>query len=102
MWGGMRDRSVGSGSQEVGIKYLTLIRITKGENELLVFEGLLLLNLESMKKFDKYIFSLKGIDRPFGEGVENILIRSVLVNWRLGYFFYLILKGLLLKISKKP
>jgi hypothetical protein len=28
----------------------------------------------------------KGIDRPFGRGVESILIRSLLVNWRLGYF----------------
>ena len=45
---------------------------------------------------------LKGIDRPFRGGVESILIRSLLVNWRLGYFFYLILKGLLHKISKKP
>ncbi|MFN9979515.1 MAG: hypothetical protein ACK53Y_06360, partial [bacterium] len=45
---------------------------------------------------------LKGIDRPFGGGVESILIRSILVNWRLGYFFYLILKGLRHKISKKP
>jgi hypothetical protein len=44
----------------------------------------------------------KGIDRPFGGGVESILIRSLLLNWRLGYFFYLILKGLLHKISKKP
>jgi hypothetical protein len=46
---------------------------------------------------------LKGIDRPFGGGgVESILIRSLLVNWRLGYSFYLFLKGLLHKISKKP
>jgi hypothetical protein len=44
---------------------------------------------------------IKGIDRPFGGGVESILIRSLLVNWKLGYFFYLILKGLLHKISKK-
>ncbi len=43
-----------------------------------------------------------GIDRPFGGGVESILIRSLVVNWRLRYFFYLILKGLLHKISKKP
>jgi hypothetical protein len=28
--------------------------------------------------------SIKGIDRPFGRGVESILIGSVLVNWRLG------------------
>ena len=46
--------------------------------------------------------TLKGIDRPFGGGVESILIRSILINWRLGYFFYLILKGLRHKISKKP
>ncbi len=45
---------------------------------------------------------IKGIDRPFGGGVESILIRSILINWRLGYFFYLILKGLRHKISKKP
>jgi hypothetical protein len=36
------------------------------------------------------------------EKVESILIRSLLVNWRLGYFLNLILKGLLHKISKKP
>jgi hypothetical protein len=46
--------------------------------------------------------NLKGIDRPFRGGVESILILSLLVNWRLGYFFYHILKGLLHKISKKP
>jgi hypothetical protein len=45
--------------------------------------------------------SFKGIDRPFGGGVESILIRSVFVNWRLGKFFYLILNGLHHKISKK-
>jgi hypothetical protein len=45
---------------------------------------------------------LKGIDRPFRGRVESILIRSLLVNWRLGYFLNLILKGLLHKISKKP
>jgi hypothetical protein len=45
---------------------------------------------------------LKGIDRPFRGEVESILIRSLLVNWRLGYFFNLILKGLLQKISEKP
>jgi hypothetical protein len=31
--------------------------------------------------------TFKGIDRPFGGGVESILIRSVFVNWRLGKFF---------------
>jgi hypothetical protein len=46
--------------------------------------------------------NVKGIDRPFGGGVESILILSVLLNWKLGYFFYLILKGLLHKISIKP
>jgi hypothetical protein len=45
---------------------------------------------------------IKGIDRPFGGRVESILIRSVLVNWRLSYFFYFILKGLHHKINKKP
>jgi hypothetical protein len=45
--------------------------------------------------------SFKGIDRPFGGGVESILIRSVFVNWRLGNFCYLILNGLHHKISKK-
>jgi hypothetical protein len=30
------------------------------------------------------------------------LIRSVMTNWRLGNFFYVILKGLHHKISKKP
>jgi hypothetical protein len=29
-------------------------------------------------------------------------IPSVLVNWRLGRFFYIILKGIHQKISKKP
>jgi hypothetical protein len=36
------------------------------------------------------------------EGVESILIGSLLVNWRLGYFYFLILKGLIHKINKKP
>jgi hypothetical protein len=46
--------------------------------------------------------NFKDIDWPFGGGggVESILIRSLLLNWRLGYFFYLILKGLLHKIIK--
>jgi hypothetical protein len=48
------------------------------------------------------VFNLKGIDRPFRGRVESILIQSLLVNWRLGYFLNLILKGLLHKISKKP
>jgi hypothetical protein len=42
----------------------------------------------------------KGIDHQFRGGVESTLIRSLLVNWRLGYFLNLILKGLLQKISK--
>ncbi len=46
--------------------------------------------------------SLKGIDRPFGRGVESRLIWSAMVHWRLGWFFYLILKGLHQKINKKP
>jgi hypothetical protein len=32
--------------------------------------------------------SVKGIDRPFGEGVKSRLIRSLLINWRLGNFFF--------------
>ncbi len=36
---------------------------------------------------DTQAVEIKGIDRPFGEGVESILIRSVFVNWRLGNFF---------------
>jgi hypothetical protein len=40
------------------------------------------------KAFQKVFLQLfKGIDRPFGGGVESILIRFLLVNWRLGYFF---------------
>ena len=31
-------------------------------------------------------FLLKGIDRPFGRGVESRLIWSALVKWRLGFF----------------
>jgi hypothetical protein len=34
-----------------------------------------------------------SIDRPCGGRVESILIRSVPLNWMLGYFLYLILKG---------
>ncbi len=33
---------------------------------------------------------------------SKLLLILILVNWRLGYFSYLILKGLLHKISKKP
>jgi hypothetical protein len=32
-------------------------------------------------------FQFKGIDRPFGRGVESRLIQSLLINWRLGHFF---------------
>ncbi len=48
---------MGSVSQEVGVNYLTLIRMTKDENELVAFLELLLLNVESMEKSEKiYIF----------------------------------------------
>jgi hypothetical protein len=57
---------------------------------------------EPTKKASLSFVLLKGIDRPFGRGVESILIRSLLVNWRLGYFLNLILKALLHKTSKKP
>ncbi len=46
--------------------------------------------------------SLKGIDRSFELRGEIRFIRSVMTNWRLGIFFYLILNGLHHKISKKP
>jgi hypothetical protein len=49
-----------------------------------------------------YRYNLKGIDRPFELRGESRLIRSVITNWMLGKFFYLILKGLHHKISKKP
>ncbi len=48
------------------------------------------------------ILILKGIDRPFRRGVKSSLIRSLFINWRLGNFFLLILKGFHHKISKKP
>ncbi len=57
-------------------------------------------DLELLKELNNFN-PLKGIDRPFGGGVESILVRSVFVNWRLGNFFYLILNGLHHKISKK-
>jgi hypothetical protein len=44
----------------------------------------------------------KGIDRSFEFRGEIRLIRSVMTNWRLGNFFFLILNGLHHKISKKP
>jgi hypothetical protein len=36
---------------------------------------------------------VKGIDQPFGSWVEKILIQSLLVSWRLGYFFLSHFKG---------
>ncbi len=49
-------------------------------------------------------FALKGIDRSFRGGVKSSLIRTLFINWRLGNFFLLILKGFHFhhKISKKP
>jgi hypothetical protein len=44
----------------------------------------------------------KGIDRSFELRGKIRYIRSVMTNWRLGSFFYLILNGLHHKISKKP
>jgi hypothetical protein len=44
----------------------------------------------------------KGIDRPFGGRVKSRLFRSLLINWRLGNFFLLILNGVHHKINKKP
>jgi hypothetical protein len=44
----------------------------------------------------------KGIDRSFELRGKIRLIRSEMTNWRLGNFFYVILKGLHHKISKKP
>jgi hypothetical protein len=48
------------------------------------------------------IKEFKGIDRPFWGEVKSSLIRSLFINWRLGKFFLLILKGFHHKISKKP
>jgi hypothetical protein len=45
---------------------------------------------------------VKGIDRSFELRGEIRLIRSLMTNWRLVNFFYLILNGLHHKISKKP
>jgi len=47
-------------------------------------------------------FEVKGIDRSFELRGNIRLIRSVMTNWRLGNFFYVILKGLHHKMSKKP
>jgi hypothetical protein len=44
----------------------------------------------------------KGIDRSFELRCEIRLNRLVMTNWRLGNFFYFILKGQHHKISKKP
>ncbi len=46
--------------------------------------------------------TFKGIDRSFELRGEIRLIRSVMTNWRLGNFFYFILKGHHHKIRKKP
>ncbi len=48
------------------------------------------------------IRTLKGIDRSFELRCEIKLNRFVMTNWRLGNFFYFILKGQYHKISKKP
>ncbi len=42
------------------------------------------------------------IDRSFELRGESGLIWSAMINWRLGNFFYFILKGHHHKISKKP
>ncbi len=47
------------------------------------------------------LITFKGIDRSFELRGGVRLIRSVMTNWRLGNFFYVILKGLHHKISKK-
>ncbi len=49
-----------------------------------------------------FIRILKGIDRSFELRCEIRLNRFVMTNWRLGYFFYFILKGQHHKISQKP
>ena len=36
---------------------------------------------------DYFYCTVKGIDQTFGEGVKSRLIRSLLINWRLGNFF---------------
>ncbi len=46
--------------------------------------------------------AFKGIDRSFKLKGESRLIWSVMTNWRLGNFFYFILKGHHQKISKRP
>ncbi len=43
----------------------------------------------------------KGIDRSFELRGESRLVWSVMTNWRLGNYFYFILKGHHHKISKK-
>jgi hypothetical protein len=48
------------------------------------------------------IIQFKGIYRSFELRDEIRLNRSVRTNWRLGIFFYFILKGHHHKISKKP
>ncbi len=48
--------------------------------------------------------SLKALTDHFGggSGLRSSLIWSLFINWRLGNFFLLILKGFHHKISKKP
>ncbi len=55
-----------------------------------------------MSHFGAILESVIGIDRSFELRGKIRLIRSVMTNWRLGNFFYVILKGLHHKISKKP
>jgi hypothetical protein len=66
---------------------------------------LFLVLLVKQKRFNYYFYKakrhVKGIDRPFGGRVESILIRSVMVNWRLGYFFLSHFKGPLSKDQQK-
>jgi hypothetical protein len=64
----------------------------------------LYLNLSSNKTIAKTLlisYTFKGIDRPFGGRVKSRLIQSLLINWRLGNFYFLILNGVHHKISKK-
>jgi hypothetical protein len=56
----------------------------------------------SLDQFEKIKNGLKGIDRSFELRCEIRLNRFVMTNWRLGNFFYFILKGQHHKISKKP
>ncbi len=55
-----------------------------------------------VSRFSKLYYILKGIDRSFELRGEIRVNRFVRTNWRLGIFFYFILKGHHHKISKKP